>query len=182
MKKYITKELSKILITTITITSILIISKNNINIKNKIEYIITDYNISFIDMKNIYNKYLGGIYLFNKTDNTQMVFNTKISYKEIKDNKDYLELLVTPNYLIPSLTDGVVVFIGNKKKYGNTIIIKTKNNVNIWYGNISNTSLKLYDTVSKGTYIGEVDNQTLYLAYTKGNKAINAIEMFKKQQ
>ena len=55
------------------------------------------------------------------------------------------------------------------------------NNINIWYGNIANSSLKLYDKVDKGEYIGEVNGDILYISYTKGNKTINAIEIFKNQ-
>ena len=160
---------------------LLIISKKDVKYKSEIKYIISEYNIPYIDIKNIYNKYLGGLYFFNNKSYTNMVFNTKISYQEIENNKTYLKLKVNKNYLIPSISEGIVIFIGNKEKYGNTIILKVKNNINVWYGNIANSSLKLYDKVEKGEYIGEANGEILYISYTKGNKTLNAAEIFKNQ-
>ena len=66
---------------------------------------------------------------------------------------DGVSLTIPESYLIPAITEGMVVFIGNKEYYNNTIIIEDLNGVYIWYGNVSTTSLKLYDYVEKGTYI-----------------------------
>ena len=72
----------------------------------------------------------------------------------------------------------MVVFIGNKEGYGNTVIIEDLDGVYNWYGNIDNTSLKLYDYVDKGTLVGEVNN-TLYLVFSKGDKYLNYEEYLK---
>ena len=42
----------------------------------------------------------------------------------------------------------------------------------MWYGNISNTSVKLYDYVKKGDILGEV-NDYLYLVYKKNGNILN---------
>ena len=62
--------------------------------------------------------------------------------------------------------------------YNNTIIIEDLNGVYIWYGNVSTTSLKLYDYVEKGTYIGEAE-RNLYMVFSKDNKYLNYEEFLK---
>ena len=47
------------------------------------------------------------------------------------------------------------------------------NGVDIWYGNITNTNLKLYDYVEKGTMLGEVNKDTIYLVFQKEGKYLN---------
>lgn len=66
----------------------------------------------------------------------------------------------------------MVVFIGDKEYYGNTIIIESLDGIYYWYGNISNTSVKLYDYIEKGSFIGEASND-LYLVFSKDNKYLN---------
>ena len=66
----------------------------------------------------------------------------------------------------------MVVFIGNKENYGKTIIIEDLDGVDYWYGNISSTSLKLYDYVEKGNPVGEV-KKDLYLVFSKDGKYLN---------
>ena len=41
---------------------------------------------------------------------------------------------------------------------------------------MSNTSVKLYDYVEKGTLLGEVSNNTLYLVYEKDGKFLDMEE------
>ena len=54
--------------------------------------------------------------------------------------------------------------------YGYTIIIEGIDGVDIWYANIENTSLKLYDYVKKGNYLGETKNNNLYLVFEKNQE------------
>jgi stage IV sporulation protein FA len=91
---------------------------------------------------------------------------------------DGVSLTIPESYLIPAITEGMVVFIGNKEYYNNTIIIEDLNGVYIWYGNVSTTSLKLYDYVEKGTYIGEAE-RNLYMVFSKDNKYLNYEEFLK---
>ena len=61
-------------------------------------------------------------------------------------------------------------YIGEKEEYGNTVIIQQIDGIDVWYGNISNTSIKLYDYVEKGNLLGECSNE-LYLVFKKdGNR------------
>ena len=86
---------------------------------------------------------------------------------EYHDKIHYYLYEVSNNYLIPNLKEGIIIYIGKKDLYNNTIIIKTNNNINIWYGNICNYPNKLYDRIDKGIYIGEACNNYFYLVYEK---------------
>ena len=66
----------------------------------------------------------------------------------------------------------MVLFIGDKDNYGKTIIIEDLNGIYYWYGNISTTSLKLYDYVEEGSFIGEAD-KALYMVFSKDDKYLN---------
>jgi len=60
-----------------------------------------------------------------------------------------------------------VVFIGEKEGFGKTIIVQGIDGVDIWYGNVTNISVQLYDYLENDTVMGEVDGQSLYLVIKK---------------
>lgn len=47
------------------------------------------------------------------------------------------------------------------------------NGVDVWYGNIKQANVKLYDYVEKGALIGQVSDKTLYLVFQKEGKFID---------
>jgi len=57
--------------------------------------------------------------------------------------------------------------------YGKVIILETEDNINIWYGNVCNYTIKLYDHLSKGDIIGETCTNELYLVYKKEGKVLD---------
>ena len=69
-------------------------------------------------------------------------------------------------YQIIILESGVVVFIGEKENYKNTIIVERVDGVDVFYGNIKTNNIKLYDYVEKGELLGEANNE-LYLVFQK---------------
>ena len=75
--------------------------------------------------------------------------------------------------MIPSIESGIVVFIGEKENYGNTIIIQGVDGVDIWYGNTDNTNVKLYDYVEKGSMIAMTKTEDLYLVFQKDGKFLD---------
>lgn len=172
IKKYLKKLGIRVGIVLIIFLSLAI----TCNYSDKFKDIITKYvfteSISFTKIKNIYNKYLGGILPIKKEVDTKKVFNEKLNYSNLSLYYDGVNLTVSDGYLVPALREGMVVFIGNKDNYGNTVIIEDLNGTYIWYGNISTTSLKLYDYIEAGSYIGEV-NKNLYMVFSKDNKYLS---------
>lgn len=171
-KKYLKNLLIRITIVLIIFISLAIATKTNENFKEAIHKYLYTEDISFTKIKKAYNKYLGGIIPLKKEVNTEKVFNEKLKYNSSSIYYDGVKLDVEENYLVPSLEEGMVVFIGDKEFYGKTIIIEDLNGVYYWYGNISITSLKLYDYIEKGSFIGEVD-KTLYMVFSKDDKYLD---------
>ncbi len=176
--KYVKKFFLKTFIVLVLFTSLAITCKRSDFLKEKITNYLYSDDISFTKIKNIYDKYLGGILPVKKEVNTEKVFNEKLKYSSSSVYLDGVKLEVTSNYLVPALKEGMVVFVGNKEGYGNTVIIEDLDGVYNWYGNIDNTSLKLYDYVNKGTLVGEV-NDKLYLVFSKGDKYLDYEEYLK---
>ncbi len=152
--------------------SLAIIAKKDIHYKEKIKYELYENSLSFSYFKKLYNHYLGGVIPLENITNkkTETVFNEKITYTKQTPYLNGVLLEVSDNYIVPNQESGVVVYIGEKEGYGNTIIIEGVNDINHWYGNICNTSIKLYDYIEKGSYIGEACNNKLYLVYSKNQE------------
>lgn len=172
-RKYLTNLLVRNLVVVVILFSLAIIYKSESSLKDNISSYFFEENISFTKIKKMYDKYLGGLLPVKKEENsTTEVFNEKLSYSSSSIYYDGVRLSVTDGYLIPSLEEGMVVFIGEKENYGKTVIIENLDGVDYWYGNITNTSLKLYDYVEKGALVGEV-NSDLYMVFSRDGKYLN---------
>ena len=166
--------LTKNLLCIILFLTIAIISKQNTIFKEKVEYELYQNHLSFSSFKKIYNKYLGGIVPLENITNQKenAVFSEKITYNNITPYLNGASLEVENNYLVPSQENGTIVFIGEKEGYNNVVIIEN-NNIDTWYGNLCNISVKLYDNIEKGSYFAETCDNHLYIAYTKDNNFID---------
>ncbi len=124
---------------------------------------------------------MGGIFPIENVNNneTSYVFNETLTYSQITSYEDGAILSVTSNYLVPSMESGIVVYVGKKEKYGNVVMIEDQEGIDVWYGNMCHTLVNLYDTVEKGTNLGEVCDTSLYLVYTKGNDYLDYQEYLK---
>lgn len=151
-----------------------IISKSNHIYKNAIVSNLYEKNISFTKFKNIYTKYLGGLVPLEKVvPETTPVFNEKLEYTDITTFYDGAKLTVPDHYLVPVIEEGMVVYIGEKENYGNVVIIEGIDGIDIWYGNMENTTVKLYDYINKNTYLGQTKDNNLYLVYSKEGTILN---------
>lgn len=168
-KSTFVKFMISIILTLIT----LILLKNNNELKSIFYKKVYEDNISFASINEFYKSKFGYqlpfLEYFNKTS---LVFNEKLTYKEDSIYKDGVNLTVDENYLVPSIDDGMVVFIGEKDGYGKTVIIEQKNGVTVWYSNLNEVNLKMYDYVLKGELVGNVSNN-LYLVFTKDGEYVS---------
>lgn len=168
----------KLLISVVIMLVILILIKSSSDFKNNFYSKIYNDNISFTKLKEVYNKYIGNSDILDKVVQTETVFNEKLSYNSSEKYLDGVKLSVDSNYLVPISESGIVVFIGEKEGYGNTVIIQRIDGIDEWYGNIENVNIELYDYVSEGQLLGEVNND-LYLVYKKGGNVLNYEEYLK---
>ena len=177
---YLRSLIKRTMLAIIIFLILAIASKSNQHYKDIIMTNIYEKNISFVKIKNLFKKYLGGITPLEKAiDNTTPVFNEKLSYTESSKYHDGVKLTVDNNYLVPTINEGMVIFVGEKENYGNVIIIEGIDGINIWYGNMETTTIKLYDYIDKGNYLGTTKDNTLYLVYEKDGNILNYEEYLK---
>lgn len=167
------KILNKIAFTMILTLITLIGLKTNAEFKTKFYKYVLENNISFVSINNIYQKYLSDILpnlsFFNETE---PVFNETLTYSAQSKYKDGVALTVVDNYLVPILDSGMVIFVGEKEGYGKTVIIEQVDGLEVWYSNLNNYSVNLYDYVTKGSVLGEVDGDKLYLVFKKDGETL----------
>lgn len=161
------KLLNQVLITAIITMIILIGFKWNNDLKQEFYKYVYNTSFPFASIKDWYQNLFGKDLLTKPLETETEVFEEKLSYSNQSLYKEGVALTVSDHYMIPSLNSGIVVFIGEKENYGNTIIIQQMNGIDAWYGNIDSASVQLYDYVEQGALIGETKDQTLYLAFQK---------------
>lgn len=164
--------LSKLCLVTVITLLTLILIKQNQNIKNIIYDNVYDKNISFTYINKLYKKYFGNNDFLENKLNIKPVFNEKLSYSNKEKYLDGLVLSVDNDYLIPSIDAGLVVFTGTKEGYGNVVIVQQIDGVDVWYGNLTNINVKLYDYIDKGNLIGNCDNE-LYLVFKNNGEILD---------
>jgi len=155
-----------------------IIIKNNPKIKKNIYNKIYNSNFSFAFFKNTYNKYIGNIIPFQNIFKEKKVFNEKLEYKSLSKYNKGIKLTLNDNYPIPIIKGGIVIFNG-KKDGMNTVIIQQTDAIDVWYCNLSNTNVKLYDYLEDNSIIGEAKNNELYLQFYKDGMQIDYKKVFK---
>ena len=174
--KFIRNGIYKLLISAVIFLVTLITIKYNPDIKNILKKNIYENNMSFMVINDLYKKYLGDIIPFETPlDNPPItqVFNEKIEYKNASLYKDGVSLEVSNEYLVPIIESGLVVFIGAKEGYGNTIIVQGIDGVDIWYSDITNSNVALYDYVTKGKPLGQTVSNKLNLVFNKEGKFLD---------
>ena len=163
LKKHIRIFVTKILITTIVTLILLIGFKMNLDFKNNFNKYVYNTSLPFTDFKELYDKYFLGN---NDKNETKEVFNEELVYSDKNVYEDGVKLTVESNYLVKALDSGIVVFIGDKDKYGKTVIVQQMNGVDVFYGNVL-ANVNIYDYVEQGSLIGETIDTNLYLAFQK---------------
>lgn len=167
--------LNKSLISGLLLISTLCMIKMYPDTKEFIEKRVYQDNISFAAINNFYEKYFGDIFPMDSIlkDNTRMVFNEQLVFHDQEKYLDGVKLTVDKGYLVPVLDSGIVVFIGDKEKYGPIIIIQQVNGVDVWYVGVDSSSIKLYDYVEKGDLLGEALETEICLVYQKAGEFLD---------
>jgi len=176
INKKSSKKLTKFLLTIVLTLTTLILLKSNTKLKTIFYEKVFTKNFNFATINKIFKDKFGSPIPFSEAiiqKETTPVFNEKLEYTEKSKYLDGVKLTVTKNYLVPTIESGMVVFIGEKENYGNTVIISGIDGINIWNSNINASSLKLYDYVEKGSFVGESKDTNIYLVYKKDGKVLN---------
>lgn len=172
-KKYVSNLITRTLLTVILVFGVLIMVNFDKDLKSKIEKYLFTTNHSFSSINSIYNKYFAD--LTSKTKDSVAVFNEKEKTEEkesVTKYKDGVRKKVDKGENIKLLNSGIVVFVGEKEGYGNTIIVQQSNGTDAWYGHMNKVNVKLYDYVEKDKSLGTADDY-VYLVFQKDGKYID---------
>lgn len=180
---YLKNLLSRTLITVILVLiSIIFVNGSDKNL-NAYKEKILNKTFLFAPFKDWYQKNFGEVIpLKLETEKTETVFDNELIYSNIEPYENGFSLAVEQNALINNITSGIVAYIGEKENYGNTLIVQGIDGVDIWYGNITNTDLTLYDYVEKNTILGEAKTENIYLVLNKDGEYLNYEEYIKQNK
>lgn len=167
--KYLNGLVKRTMICFVFVLLVLAISLMSETGRSYIKKYLLETNFEFSKINTLYNKYIGKL----TDENTEVVSgNQLLEYTSKEKYNDGVKLTVSENYNVNLLESGIVVYIGEKEGYGNTIIVQQSNGIDAWYGNIENVDVKIYDYIEKGTIIGNV-NKTFYLVFQKNGEILN---------
>ncbi len=177
--KKISNIFSKILLSIIFILLSCIyinLKENNLQTYKKV---VLEDNLSFTKINNLVQKTFGNI-MTNLKTNEAVEVNNEINLKERVPYQEGYQIKTTKDAPIEALKSGILVYLGEKENYGQTAIIQGVDGIDIWYGNITNVSLKLYDYVEENTIIASAASDVTYEVYYQNESKITYEEAFKK--
>lgn len=162
-RKKFSKFLTKIMIVIIIVLCSLIYTSLSDNNLNKFKKYVFEDTFNFAKFKKAYQNIKG----IKPTD--ALVVSKNVELTSYEKYLDGMVFNVDSNYPVKTLTQGIVIFIGSKDSFGNTVIIQGSNGYDIWYSSLENINVKMYDYVKENTILGEVQNK-LYMLITKDGK------------
>lgn len=176
--KYLKNLLTRVLLSIILVISISIsikINNNNISLINKYVF---EANFKFTKINNWYQDNFGKIIPTVDNSDEMLVFSSEeLKLMPYEKYNDGIKMTTDKYTSISTLMGGIVVFIGEKDFYENTVIIQGNDGIDYWYGGISNVTLNLYDYIDTNTLIGETANDYLYIVLQKDGKFIDYEEI-----
>lgn len=169
------KLVNKSTILLLFVLGVIIGIKTNKDFKQFVKVKVFEETFPFSKINSLYQKYFGTSLPFEGVlkNDTETVFKEKLSYSKKEKYQDGLKLTVSKEYLAPVLESGMVVFIGDKENYGKTVIIQQIDGIDVWYSNMDNINVNLYDYIEKGTLIGSVKESSLILLFKKDGKILD---------
>jgi len=166
-KNYYSKVFTKILIGAIFVLASAIYINFGEEFRTTYKKIVFEDNLSFTTMNQLYQKYFGELLPLDIQNPSQMVGKEKNNFLNMEKYLDGQKVSVSQNSIIQALNSGIVVYIGPKDNYENVVIVQGIDGVDIWYGNIDNTSMSLYDYIDKNSIIGNAKSDYIYLLFNK---------------
>lgn len=127
--------------------------------------------LAFTKINSLYTKYFGRI-VPESLNNVVPVFETGKKYTNITPENDSYRVELTSN-VFTFLESGVVVFLGEKEGFGKTMIVQGIDGVDIWYSNIENYNVTMYDYVEKDAIVGEFKENNCLLTFIEDGKNIS---------
>lgn len=173
-KNYRESIIKRTLLSVIFILIILITSNLSDKFKSLVKNELLENTFNFSKINALYKKYVTKINPIKpEGDDTSLVSSAHgLNYSKSEDYLDGVKLTVDSEYPVKMLDSGLVVYIGEKEGYGSCIVVKQSNGIDVIYGNITDTNIKVYDYIEKGTIIGNA-NEYLYLVFQKEGETLD---------
>ncbi len=171
-KKHSYKEsiIKRTLLTASLVLVVLIINNISTKFKTEVNKYLFETNYNFAKINNLYKKYMLSLTPKEKTQTVSS--NNLLEYTKKEDFNGVAKLTVDENYNVKMLESGLVVFIGDTTEFGKTIIVQQSNGIDVTYGGVTSTDIKIYDYIEKGKIIG-VANKVLYLKFEKEKEVLD---------
>ena len=174
--KKVSKIFSKILLSIIFILiSCIYIHLDKNNLANYQKFVFTD-NLTFAKINDTYHKFFGSLFPSVVNNDESIVANNEVTLNEITEYQDGYK--IKSSSPISVLESGIIVYLDEKEGYGKTAIIQGINGYDIWYGNLTDESVKLYDYVEKGSILGNCLDGFYYNVFYKDGNKISYEEYF----
>ena len=170
--KYVKGLLSRILIAIIFVLGSIIFTNISEDNKQLYQNYVLEDSLEFTKINQLYQSVFGKVDVTDDQDKDEVVFRS-ITYTNIEPFKNGVKLTVGMNEVVNVITSGIVVFIGEKDDLGNTIIIQGNDGVDIWYSNITDSDIKVYDYIEAGSILGTSNVEDIYLTISKDGEFIS---------
>lgn len=171
--KYFKGLITRILLAVIFVLGSMIFTGISDSNKTLYKNAVLENSLEFTKINNLYQDLFGRVdFLKTSKANTTPVFKN-INYKNMESYKNGTKLTVNMNETVNVITSGIVVFIGENDELGNTIIIQGNDGVDIWYSNITDTNITIYDYIESGSIIGSSNSDFIYLTICKDGKYLS---------
>ena len=174
LKQNVKIWISKFCISIILFLLGIILIKKNPSTKQWLDKKIFRESLPFQQLQSVYEKYFGNALSLEKmVSKTEPVFHESFPYEAVEAYQNGAKVKVENHSMIPALESGVVVYIGEKKDLGTTIIIEQVDGVDTYYSHLHTIQRKLYDYVEKGEVLGEAYGNEVYLTFQKKGEYLN---------
>lgn len=170
LRKPVSNVINRSLICIVIFMFLLIINKFDHNFISDIKRNIFNKSFNFIKVNSLTRNILGKEFIYYQDENNSLqVINDDLYSEEVHKYYDGEKFKVSDNLPIGTFESGVVIFIGDKDIYKNTVIVQGTDGFNIWYGNIKDVNVSLYDYVEKNSLLGNSDGEEVYILIEKNN-------------
>lgn len=169
------KFCSRFLVCVVLVLIGLICLKSSPSLREKLYKGVFQNNLNFAKINEVYKKYFGSSLplIDDMPESVELASSSKIEYTDQVKYKDGVKLTVNTDYVVSAIKGGIVIFAGEKEGYGNTIIIQQSDGIEVWYSNLKEIKVNMYDYLKQGDIIGQANGEKLFLVFTKEGKPLD---------
>ncbi len=118
----------------------------------------------------------------NNNDNKKAIPVSGKLLESFKKNGEGILVETEANKNVTTINAGVVIFAGEDEVHGKTVVVQQKD-MNVWYGNLSDIEVTLYQHLDQNVAVGKVSPGTngnsgeYYFAIEKDQKYVDPIQV-----